>query len=193
MNRLVIIPDEATEALGLSLLSDLTKAADQMRAGNLADFLGEVEVSVLTRFVQAGQADELLLWGHEDRGYGVAWTSLPPKEEVVGAASANADAGLVNEVFALGRTGAHSSDDLQAAGWTNLEKRRGHILAGMTASPVFIRGKCIAVLTLVKYRSRATELPASHENASILAVQATLLGRLLEDRLLRALLGLKST
>lgn len=192
MNRLIIIPDEEIEAMGPSLLNSLARVADQIRAGNLVDFLGEVEIGVLAPVENGSQVHELLLWGLEDRGYGVAWTSLAPAEEVVSAASATATDGLVNEVFALGHSAVRSSGDLQAANWTNLERRRGRVIDSMAASPVLIMGKCIAVLTLAQYDLGVAQRSLTREDAAGLTAQAALLGRLLEDRLIRALLGLKS-
>lgn len=192
MNRLIVVPRQKQEELALELLADLKANAARLRAENLAGFMGAVEIGTLTRAAAhaAPGAHELLVWARADRGYGVAWTSLEPTEDMVGAASAEPEEGLVSEVFASGRTEFRTADELQTEGWTNAEKRRGRPIRGMVASPVFVGGECVAVLTLVQYGPDAAAGTFGREDAGALTAEATLLGRLLEDRLIRILSGL---
>jgi hypothetical protein len=192
MERLVIVPDEKFEALVLSLKSRLPPIVDEVRAENLASLMGERSRRVLLGIADAGQGQELLLWARSDRAYVVAWTSLPPESEVVGTATADPVAGLINRLFASGRSDVESREDLQATTWTNLQEKRGRALHSMAASPVILFGKCAAAVSLAQYQTEQIVKTLDQSDVVRVAEVASLLARLLEDRLLRAALGIES-
>lgn len=185
MNRLVIIPDEAHEALGTALRPRLAGIAREINAHNLVQVMG----SHALRSFNASAGDEqtdLLLWAGDGKGWVVALATRMPREEIEGRARADADEGMVARVMSSGRSEVEAAGDLEAADWTNLESLRGMRIEAMASSPVFLFDNCALVLSRVCYGSgESAEISTPAETAS-------LLGRLIEDRLIRATLGLES-
>lgn len=192
MERLVIVPDEKLEPLAISLRARLPAIADEARAENLASLMGERSRRFLLGIVDTGEQQELLLWGRSERGYVVVWTSLRPESEVVGTVTADQASGFISRIFASGRSDVESGEDLQAATWTNLEEKRGRLLHSMAASPVILFGKCAAAVALAQYQVEGDVKTLDQSDAVRVAEAASLLARLLEDRLLRAALGIES-
>jgi hypothetical protein len=192
MERLVIAPDEKLEPLVLSLKARLPAIADEVRAENLASLMGERSRHVLLGIADAGQQQELLLWARSHRAYAVVWSSLPPESEVVDTVTGDQASGFISRVFASARSDVETSEDLQAATWTNLEEKRGRALDSMAASPVILFGKCTAALSLAQYQAQGGVKTLDQSDLVPVAEAASLLARLLEDRLLRAALGIES-
>lgn len=192
MNRLVIVPDEQLEPLARTLKSQLSGLVDELRSEHFAGLLDESCRRILQGLVRNRKAHEVLLWGPSDAVFRVAWTSLPPESEVLNIVTAARNEGLPARVRASGRSAMQAADELQAGAWTNLEERRGQVLESLAASPVFLFDKCAAVLSLAKYRTDESPVMPSQTDLAELAETASLLGRLLEDRLMRACLGMES-
>lgn len=185
MNRLVIIPDEAYEALGFSLKARLVGIAREVNAHNLAHVMGSHALRSFNSAAEVQESD-LLLWAPDGKDFVVALATRLPKEEIEGRARADAQEGMIARVMGSGRSETGTSDDLEAADWTNLESLRGMKIEAMAASPVFLYENCTLVLSRVRYGGKYTDkLNAPSELAS-------LLGRLIEDRLIRASLGIES-
>jgi len=187
MDRLVIVPDEKLEPLVLSLKARLSAIVGEVRAENIADVIGE-DTRLLPTLAQGGAGQELLLWARSARAFLAAWTSRP-FDAIAGVATADLDVGLISQVFASGKSVLQAGAEVQANQWTNLEETRGQVIDGMAASPVFIFGKCAAALALAAYRGEGNSSAVTHEGLARLAEAASVVGRLLEDRLLRATLG----
>jgi hypothetical protein len=185
MNRLVIIPDNACEALGNSLKARLAGIAREINAHNLAQVMGG---HALRGFHSAAEDvdSELLLWAAEGKDFVVALTTRLPKEAIEGCARADAQDGMIARVMGSGRSESAIAEDLEAADWTNLEALRGSKIEAMAASPVFLFENCVLVLSRIRYQ----KAPLAPLRAP--AELASLLGRLIEDRLIRATLGIES-
>lgn len=192
MHRLVIVPDEQLEPLARALRSQLSALADELKSEHFAGLLSEPCRRILLAVVRNRPTQELLLWGLSDAMFRVAWTSLPPESEVLNIVTAARNEGLPARVRASGLSAMQTADELQAGAWTNLEERRGRVLESLTASPVFLFDKCAAVLSLAKYRTDESPVMPSQTDLAEVAEKASLLGRLLEDRLIRACLGMES-
>ncbi|MBC8126886.1 MAG: hypothetical protein H8M99_07050 [Gloeobacteraceae cyanobacterium ES-bin-144] len=186
MNRLVIIPNEAHEALGFSLKARLASIAREINAHNLAQVMGSHALRSFNS-LEEDQENELLLWAIEGKDYVVALASRQPKDEIEGRARADAEEGMIARVICSGRSEITSANDLEAADWTNLETLRGKRIEEMASSPVFLFENCMLVLSRVRYGGKESR------NLSTPAELASLLGRLIEDRLIRATLGIEAT
>lgn len=185
MNRLVIIPDESHEAFGISLKPRLAAIAREINAHNLAQVMGTQALHCFHAATDDAES-ELLLWAAEGKGYGVALTNRAPKETVEGCARADGMEGMIARVMGHGRSESAVAEDLDATDWTNLEMLRGAKITAMAASPVFLFENGTLVLSRVRYgTSDAAPLKAPAETAA-------LLGRLIEDRLIRASLGMEA-
>jgi len=184
MNRLVIVPDDSLELLVGSLKSKLAGVIREINSDNIVHAIGTHALDFLTSATPADPESEILLWAPETAGLAAAWTSA----ETRGQIRSDRDEGLIFRVFSSGRSEAEAGVDLLAADWTNLEKIRGIPIAEMAASPVVAFETCIAVLSHVRYGIAAedTTLEPPAETAALLA-------RLIEGRLIRAILGLEST
>ena len=189
MNRLVIVPDAALESAGLSLKSRLAGIAGEIDATNISQFMGPHALRCLTWAVARNPGFEILLWAREQNGYTVAWASGVPREEVEGRARADQMEGMIARIFESHRSESESAHELQAADWTNLERLRGAAIDAMAASPVILFESCVAVLSRVRYRGIAE----NETTAMAPAESASLLARLIEDRLIRVTLGLESS
>lgn len=190
--RLVIVPDETLEPLALALRTRLAGLAGALVAENLAAALGEQALRLLGRLDGGKSVREVIVWGCSGRAYLAGWTSLEPDEEVALAASADAEAGLVAQVFATQRAVALAGTELRAGDWTNLEARRGRALAWMAASPALVFDRCAAVVTLHEFCTDAAAGTPGANEVTALAEAADLAGRLIEDGLIRAALGLEA-
>lgn len=186
MNRLVIIPDEAHEALGSSLKPRLAGIAREITAHNLAHIMGSHALRCFNSSAE-DQESELLLWAAEGKGFVVALATRPPREEIEGRARADAHEGMIARVMTSGRAEVATASDLEASDWTNLESLRGMRIEAMASSPVFLFENHALVLSRVRYGGGESAKPSTP------AETASLLGRLIEDRLIRATLGLEST
>lgn len=183
MNRLVIIPDEAHEALGSALKPRLAGIAREINAHNLANVMGSHALRSFHSSAEDPQT-ELLLWAADGKDFVVALSTRFPKEEIEARARADAHEGMIARVMTSGRSETAAADDLEASDWTNLESLRGLRIGSMASSPVFLFENRTLVLSRVCYGREPAETPAE---------QASLIGRLIEDRLIRATLGLEST
>jgi len=192
MNRLVIVPDEKLEPLAQILKARLSAVADEVKSEHFAGLMSDQCRRVLLGFVRYRKEQELLLWGCSDGAFRVAWTSLPPESEVLNIVTATLDEGLPARVRASGQPAMQTADELQASAWTNLEERRGRALESLVASPLFLFDKCVAVLSLARYRTEDEPLAPPQTDLAELAEMTQLLARLLEDRLVRSCLGLES-
>jgi len=180
MNRLVIVPDPALEAAGTHLTAKLSAITPEITADHLPQFLGTQALRCLGWAVAEFPAAELILWGADGPGHAVAWSSDNHPER----AQADGDEGLIARVAGSQRSAAEVAYDLQAAEWTNLERLRGATISAMGASPVILFGTTVAVLSRVFFGNAGPAAPP--------ADAASLLGRLIEDRLIRATLGMES-
>ncbi len=193
MDRLVIDPDEKIVPLTLMLKATLPAIAAELTAENFDDLIGGIAQNMLLRAVERCGADELLIWARSGNGLLVAWSSLEPVGEVVRAVTSDRDEGLIARVFASSRSENGSPPELSAGAWTNLEERRGRTVAGITASPVILFEISVAVLALVTYRNDGEGSSGQVVETANAAEAAGLLALLIEDRLLRASIGLAIT
>ena len=191
MERFVIVPDEKLEPLMLLLKAKLPNIAAEIRAEHLADLIDRVARRVLRGAAERPGVDEIVVWGVSGNGFLAAWSSLAPETEVVGVVTASAEEGLIARVFASSRSEAQAAPGLGAAHWTNLEQRRGRMIAGMAATPLLLFGKPVAVLSLVTYDKEGAAEPGSFPGTVPATEAAGLLVRLIEDRLVRSSLGLE--
>lgn len=189
MNRLVIVPDATLEAAGLALKLRLAAIAGEIDATNIPPFMGPHALRCLTWAAAENTDSEILLWAREKNGYAVAWASGTPREDVEGRGRADQMEGMIARIFETHRSESEGAHDLQAADWTNLERLRGATIDAMAASPVILFESCVAVLSRVRYRGKT----ANESTATAPAESASLLARLIEDRLIRVTLGMESS
>lgn len=182
MNRLVIVPDPVLEAAGAQLSSKLAVIAPEIGAEQLSQSLSPHALRCLNWAMIEYPSAELILWGNDGEHHALAWSSADGNHR----AQADGGDGLVAQVAASQRSTAEGAYDLRAAEWTNLERLRGNAISSMSASPVVAFGATVAVLSRVLYGAEETEPPAPPADT------ASLLGRLIEDRLIRASLGMES-
>ena len=193
--RLVIVPDETLEPLTLALRTKLTGIAAALTAENVGAALGEQGLRMLDRLANRRPECEVILWGISARSYLAAWTSREPEDEVTLVVSADMELGLVARVgqaLHARHTVLHSGPELRAADWTNLEARRGRSLAWMAASAIITFERCVAVVSVHEYRGDHVAGPGADEKTALTEV-ADLAGRLIEDCLIRATLGLETS
>lgn len=185
MNRLVIIPDETHEALGIALKARLSGIAREINAHNLAQVMG---TQALRSFhsVADDADDEWLLWANDGKGFVVALTTHVPKETIEGYARADAQEGMIARVMGHGRSESAMADQLEMADWTNLEMLCGRKIEAMASSPVYLFENTALVV------SRISDEKTSTAPLKAPAELAALLGRLIEDRLIRATLGIEA-
>jgi hypothetical protein len=190
-SRLVIVPSETMEPIALPLRAQLASLAGTLDAGNIVEAMGRQAIALIERLHDAVSNGEVIVWARSEPSFLAAWTSREPETEVVHSASSDAMQGLVSEVFESRRTKVRAEPELRAGDWTNLEQRRGFAIAQMAASPLVVFERCVAVITTIHYRSVQPAVHLSGGEASELAVTAGVVSRLIEDRLIRALLGLE--
>jgi hypothetical protein len=191
-SSLVIVPSEMMEALLLPLRAQLAALAGGLTAGNIATAMGALAPGLLERLRDGTPEREVIVWARSEPSYLAAWTSREPEAEVVQSASAAGGEGLVSEVFESRRTTVRAEPELRAGDWTNLAERRGLTVTRMAASPVVVFDRCAAVVTIIHYRTDAGGAEPNAGETSELAMTAGIVSRLLEDRLLRAVLGLEA-
>ncbi|MBX3739857.1 MAG: hypothetical protein KF712_02610 [Akkermansiaceae bacterium] len=183
MNRLVIVPDPALEAAGALLSAKLSAITQEISADHLPQFLGTHALRCLDWAAAEAPAAELILWGTDGNSHAVAWNSTGN----LARAQADGSEGLIARVAGSQRSATEAAYDLQAAEWTNLERLRGASISAMAASPIILFGTTAAVLSRVFYgQDESQALPAPPADT------ASLLGRLIEDRLIRTTLGVES-
>ncbi len=163
----------------------------ELNADNLVQAMGEHTQRYLAHVSEGYAGEEFLLWARQGNGFAVAWASGSERTDVEGRARADAEEGMIARIFATGRAESESASELQAADWTNLERLRGATIEEMSASPVFVFESCTAVFSRISYRNRSRS-PSAAQTARPLADRSFLIGRLIEDRLIRAILGLES-
>jgi len=182
MNRLVIVPEPSLEAAGLQVATKLAAIVSDISAAQLSESLGRHALRCLAWAVAEDPSAELILWGNDGADHALAWTSA----DGVTRAQADGNDGLIAHVAASQRSAAEGAYELQAGEWTNLERMRGVSISAMAASPVVAFGTTVAVLSRVLYGTEESGPPAPPADT------ASLLGRLVEDRLIRATLGMDS-
>ena len=183
MSRLVIVPEDSHEALGAQLLPRLAVIAREADVQNITGLIGAHGITLLDA-AAARTGGTLLLWARNgDAAYGVAWQG--GGKDLVERAHADAGEGLIARVFGSGRSESAAADGLELSEWSNLPALfSGHIDL-MAASPVPVFGSCIAALCIISGPLPDGRLQAPSETASLLA-------RLIEDRLIRMSIGLES-
>lgn len=191
MSKLIIVPDQKYEELTLDLKRQLASLAKELRSEHLADLIG-ADGAFLVKPDPNGDSKEIEIWGKSPAGFVVVWTSKGKDDPVVGAVTAEPGRGLINQVFESGRAEVKADDFLNAPDWTNLEKQRGAKLHRMAAHPITIFRRCVAVLSLSEFQdARATESDGQ-VGMRTAGASASLLSRLMEDRLIRSCLGFDS-
>ena len=190
MNRLLIIPDEKFEPLTLELKTRLITIAKELRWEHLTDLFAAEGTFLLSTIHHAENSREIQIWGKSPTGFVVIWTSKGKNDVVVGTVTAELGRGLINQVFESGRPEVKEGDFLNASDWTNIEQKRGAKLCSMAAHPITIFGRCVAILSLSQFGDTRTAENADYGDAQSAGAAASLLARLIEDRLIRSCLGL---
>ena len=188
MSRLLIVPDEKYEALSLDLKARLGAIAKELRWDHLADLIG-TDGAFLLRPDAGDELIEIQIWGKSPTAFVVVWTSKGQRDVTIGTVTAELGRGLINQVFESERPEVKADDFLNASDWTNLETQRGAKLRSMSAHPITIFGRCVAVLSVSEFQTSRPATDAKQGNAKAAAAAALLLGRLMEDRLIRSSLG----
>lgn len=180
MSRLVIVPDERHEALGAELLPRLASIAREADAENIVRIIGAQGISLLES--TAARTDGMLvLWARSGDGLAVAWGW----KDASGQAQADAGEGLIARVFGSGRSESAAADELELSEWSNIPALLSSEVFAMAVSPVHVFGNCVAALCTIRFSPEETQLPPPSETASLLA-------RLIEDRLIRMSIGIES-
>jgi hypothetical protein len=190
MSRLLIIPDEKFELLTSELKTRLVAITKELRWEHLTDLFGAEGAFLLSTIDHTEDSREIQIWGKSPAGFVVVWTSKGINDPAVGVVTAELGRGLINQVFESGRPETKAADFLNASDWTNLEKKHGAKLLNMAAHSITIFGRCVAVLSLSQFGEAHATLSADYTDAQIAAAAASLLARLVEDRLIRSCLGL---
>lgn len=190
MSRLSIIPDEKFEPLVLELKTRLASITKELRWEHLTDLFGAEGSFLLSTTARPEDSLEIQIWGKALSSFVIVWTSKGKNDTAVGTVTAELGRGLINQVFESGRPEIKAADFLNASDWTNLENKRGLKLFSMAAHPITIFGRCIAVLSLSKFGDTGADQSADYADAQTAAAGASLLARLIEDRLIRSGLGL---
>ena len=190
MARLVIVPDETFQSLVPAMKVRLTSIAGEVTAENLIHLTGEDTIRLIFASSYSRENLELLVWARSTRTYLVAWTSRTTAGEA-GAITADLKSGLVHDIFTCGQPNLQSSDKLQASTWTNCEENRGRKIQSVAGAPILLFGRCASVVTLVEYSKDQSSQSLCHRDLAELSSLTSLMGRLLEAQLVRALLGLE--
>jgi hypothetical protein len=190
MNRLLIIPDEKFEPLALELKTRLLAIAKELRWEHLSDLIGTDGAFLSSCGGQAEGSREIQIWAKCPASFIIVWTSKGKSDPAVGTVTAEIGRGLINQVFESGRPEVKSGDFLNASDWTNFEKKRGATLLSMAAHPITIFGRGVAVLSLSQFGEGGTTQSADSNDPKTAGSAASLLARLIEDRLIRSCLGL---
>lgn len=182
MNRLIIVPEESHETMAAELRPRLAAIAREIRAENLTQVLGAQAAGLLGDFA----AGDMQVWAEDASGYSVAWENIARDVPLAGRGKADGGEGMIARVFNSGRSESAAAGDLELAEWSNLPQLLPTPVAGMSASPVHVFGKCVAVVSLIRKEPGGSRLlpPAGF---------ASLLSLLIGDRLLRMSLGLESS
>src|SRR5579864_2224707 len=152
MSRLLIVPDEKYEALSLDLKTRLVTIAKELRCEHLADLIGS-DGAFLLKPETSDDSIEIQIWGKSPTAFAIVWTSKGKGDDAAaGAVTAELGRGLINQVFESERPEAKADDFLNASDWTNLETQRGAKLRCMSAHPIIIFGRCIAVLSVSEFQ-----------------------------------------
>jgi hypothetical protein len=194
MSRLLIIPDEKFEPLTVELKTRLVTIANELRCEHLTDLFGAEGALLLNTIDVADDSREIQIWGRSTTestpGFVVVWTSKGSNDAAVGKVTAKLDRGLINQVFESERPEIKAGDFLNASDWTNLEQLRGAKLFSMAAHPITIFRRCIAILSVSQFEASRTPQSADYTDAKTAGAAASLMARLVEDRLIRSCLGL---
>jgi hypothetical protein len=190
MNRLLIVPDEKFEPLVVDLKTRLLAITKELRWEHFSDLIGTDAGFLSSGDSRAEGSKEIQIWAKCPGNFIIVWTSKGKSDSAVGTVTAEAGRGLINQVFESGRPEVKSGDFLNASDWTNLEKKRGTALLSMAAHPVTIFGRGVAVLSLSQFGEGGATQSADYNDPKTAGVAASLLARLIEDRLIRSCLGL---
>jgi hypothetical protein len=184
MNRLVIVPDERLEAVGADLMPRLAAISREIDANNLVG-LFYAEVEGMLEKASARQDGVLLVWAAEGNGYSPAWAGEGVAQDMVERVRADQGEGMIARVFGCGRGESAWADDLEISEWSNMEMVLGVKISAMSVSPVYVFGNCVAAVS-VSTTDAVDVLPLPLSEVS------GLLAKLIEDRILRAALGMES-
>jgi hypothetical protein len=192
MSRLLIIPDEKFATLTQDLKARLLSITKELKWEHLIDLFAGDAAPLLDRVDINDSSQEMEVWAKAPASFVVVWTSHGQSDPAIGSATAETGRGLVNQVFESARPETKEADLLNASDWTNLEHKRGAALLRMAAHPVTIFGQCIAVLTLSRFAGAQIANNNDQVDLKTAGAAASLVARLIEDRLIRSCLGLTS-
>lgn len=183
MNRLVIVPEAKHEALAEELKPRLSGIAKEIDADNLSQVMSSQTVNLLEGFSK-NSGGRVIVWAREGKGYAVGWISEDTEPTLRGRVRADAGEGMIAMVFESGRSVSEIAENLELGEWSNLGELLDASVAEMASSPVHVFGETAAVVSLIKGEEGDMPLRAPAEIASLVA-------RLIEDRLIRMSLGLE--
>lgn len=190
MSRLLIIPDEKFQALVPDFKARLLDITRQLRPEHVGHLLESDGAFIASTLANDEDSREFQIWARSPTGFVIVWSSKGKRDVAVGTVTAELGRGLINQVFESARAEAKSGGYLNASDWTNFETKRGASLLRMAACPITVFGLCAGVLSLSQFAATSAVESIGEEETQIAGTAASLASRLIEDRLVRACLGL---
>ncbi|HEV1993444.1 MAG TPA: GAF domain-containing protein [Candidatus Acidoferrum sp.] len=196
-SRLTLLPDERLAPALPALQECLSSAGDSIAAENLASMLDETMKRVIHLAFQQAGADEGTVWLLDESKEALipAYNTGPNADQFVGHFRQPLSAGLVSMVFGNEKPFTENEVPKNA----KQDKRLDTILKTQTLAmiivPLYFLDACRGVISCVKLGvpgAKARDAQGFSDSAQGLMVHgATLLGRLIDLRVLRISLGLR--
>lgn len=196
-SRLTLLPDERFAPLLPSVQECLTSAANSITADNFTSMLDDaMRRAIQLAFRQAG-ADEGTVWLVDQTKEALvpAYNTGPNAEQFVAKFRQPLDRGLVSMVFGNEKPFTENEVPKNAQQDKTLDSKLKVQTLAMIIVPLYFLYGCRGVVSCVKLGlpgKKATESRRFDESAQALLIHgATVLGRLLDLRVLRTTLGLR--
>jgi len=195
-SRLTLLPDERFAPLLPALEESLAAAAESITPDNFLSMLDDTMRHVIQLAFRQADADDGTIWlvDSAKEALAPAYNTGPDAERILKFRQP-LSAGLVSMVFGNERPFMENEVPKNAKQDRTLDRQLGKQTLAMVIVPFYFLGACRGVISCVK-TGIPGEAPAQSqrfaESAQIFLVHgSTILGRLLELRVLRSTLGLR--
>lgn len=192
--QLPALPEAPFEELKRGLVRQLRAAATRVSQDFFAYFDSTIR-EMVTQELKAATADEGTIWLIDPEGETLipVFNSGPHAEKFIGKFRQSLRSGMISMVVATEHPICENEVHLNRQQDRTLDSELGVRTCAMIAVPFYFAGELRGIISAVQLRASETQEPKAFSYEHLLTLQrtATLLGRLLEHRLIVQQLGIE--